>query len=252
GLLMNYLSWQDTMRVFALAIALLGVSAALVIRSSPETLGLQPDGDTAAASTTTISSGMSLGEAASTGRFWWYFGAIFSASIGQFVALVHINPFAQQIGIMPSQANLLIGLIGIGNVAGRLFLGRIGDRIGARRLLLWLTIALAILNGFWLCAQGMVSLSLFALLFGAANGGCISLYPAVAANWFGTRKLGAVLGALYIAVGIAAVGGGSVAGLLFDHFHDYTVSIALSGFSALFSAMFLVAASKSVPRMVAT
>lgn len=61
------------------------------------------------------------------------FIAIFFGSIGLFLALVHINPYAQQQGLNATQANLLIGLIGMGNIGGRLVLGRIGDRMGARR-----------------------------------------------------------------------------------------------------------------------
>jgi MFS family permease len=247
GLLMQYLTWQDTMRIFAVAIAIAGLSAALVLHSKPQAIGLLPDGDTTLPPETDAVDGILLFDALSTARFWWYFGAIFLGSVGLFVGLVHINPFAQGIGATPLEANLLIGLIGVGNVGGRLFLGGVGDRLGARRLLLWLTISLAALNGLWLAAQGMASLSVFALLFGAANGGCISLYPAVAASWFGTRNLGAILGALYIAVGIAAIGGGSVAGLLYDHFHDYTVTIALSGLCALCSAAFLALATWSSP-----
>ena len=52
-------------------------------------------------------------------RFWWLFSAIFFGSIGLFLALVHINPYAQQQGLDVTQANLLIGLIGVGNIGGR-------------------------------------------------------------------------------------------------------------------------------------
>jgi MFS family permease len=86
-------------------------------------------------------------------------------------------------------------------------------------------------------ARGFVALAGFALVFGAANGGCIALYPAVAATWFGTRNLGAILGALYVAVGIAAVAGGSLAGWLFDVWGGYTPSILLAGGSAALSAL---------------
>ena len=106
---------------------------------------------------------------------------------------------------------------------------------------------LAVLCFSWIAAQGFLALAIFALLFGAANGGCISLYPAVAAAWFGTKDLGAILGALYIAVGIAAVAGGSVAGLLFDTYQNYTLSIALAAVCALFSALAVLMANRCDP-----
>ncbi|MBN9324852.1 MAG: MFS transporter, partial [Delftia acidovorans] len=175
--------------------------------------------------------------AARQARFWWYFAAIFFGSIGLFLALIHINPLARQQGLPAAQAILLIGLIGVGNVLGRLVLGRLGDRMGPLRFLLVLTASLALLCGLWSMAQGFTALAGFALAFGAVNGGCIALYPAVAATWFGTRSLGAILGALYVSVGIAAVAGGSLAGLLFDLSGSYTSSILLAGGSAVLSAL---------------
>jgi len=246
GLLMRHFSWQATMQIYAAAIALLGLAAAMSLRGRPEDIGLHPDGIAPRAVTTGSPppQGMALGEAVRSGRFRWYFAAIFLGSIGLFLALVHINPQAQQQGLPATQANLLIGLIGVGNILGRLLLGPLGDRIGALRFLLLLTLSLAALCGLWAAAHGFAALAVFALLFGAANGGCIALYPAVAAGWFGTKNLGAILGALYVAVGIAAVAGGSVAGLLFDLSGSYTLSIVLAGACALLSAAAVLQAGR--------
>ncbi|APE49032.1 MFS transporter [Delftia sp. HK171] len=242
GALMEHLSWQLTMQVYAAAIALAGLAAAAALRSRPEELGLHPDGiqpggAKAAGQTGQGVVGVGLGQAVRQARFWWYFAAIFFGSIGLFLALIHINPLARQQGLPAAQANLLIGLIGVGNVLGRLVLGRLGDRMGPLRFLMLLTASLALLCGLWSMAQGFTALAGFALAFGAVNGGCIALYPAVAATWFGTRSLGAILGALYVSVGIAAVAGGSLAGLLFDLSGSYTSSILLAGGSAVLSAL---------------
>lgn len=250
GWLMRHLSWQATMQVYAAVIALVGLAAAFSLRGRPEELGLHPDGIAMASQAgARTQQGLSLVEASRQARFWWYFAAIFFGSIGIFLALVHINPYARQQGLSVTQANLLIGLIGVGNILGRLGLGRLGDRLGTLRFLVVLTVGLAVLCGLWGLAQGFVALAVFAVLFGAANGGCIALYPAVAATWFGTRHLGAILGALYIAVGIAAVAGGSVAGLLFDLYGSYTLSIVLAGACALLSAAAVLQAGRAARRM---
>ena len=44
GLLMQHLSWESTLRIFALVIALVGLPMALLVRRSPQALGLLPDG----------------------------------------------------------------------------------------------------------------------------------------------------------------------------------------------------------------
>lgn len=261
GALLTILPFETTLRIFAAVILVLGLVAALRIHGAPEALGLQPDGDPPPANPTTagreitgrdarsVTAGLSLAQAAQTARFHWYFAAILFGSVGLFLALVHINPYAQALGLTDSRANLLIGLIGIGNIGGRLFLGRLGDRIGPLRLLVLLTFSLALLNGLWLAAGGFAVLAVFAIAFGAANGGCIALYPAVAAGWFGTRHLGAILGTLYLAVGIAAIAGGSLAGLLFDLTRSYAASILSSGACALLSVACMTLADRRQPVM---
>lgn len=141
GGLMRHLSWQSTLQVYAVAIAVLGLAAAFILRGRPEDVGEYPDGlrpvEVTSMQRPGFSGSVTLREAAGRAQFWWFFIAIFFGSIGLFLALVHINPYAQQQGLHVTQANLLIGLIGVGNIGGRLVLGRIGDRLGARRF--WLS-----------------------------------------------------------------------------------------------------------------
>lgn len=252
GLLMQHLSWQSTMQIYAVVIAILGLAATAYLRGKPEDLGQYADGIpppnnpvSPAATPTASRPHYTLRNAIHQPRFWWFFLVIFFGSIGLFLALVHISPYAQQQGLAPTQAHLLIGLIGVGNIGGRLVLGRMADRMGAQRFLILLTLSLVVLCGLWSMAHSFMVLALFTLLFGAANGGCIALYPAVASSWFGTANLGAILGALYIAVGIAAVAGGSIAGLLYDLHHSYTLSIALAGIAALLSALCILLAARA-------
>lgn len=249
GALLQHLDWRGTLQCFALGIAVLGLGAAWLLVGQPADVGLRPDGDavprTPAHAATSL--GMTRAQALGSARFWWFFASIFLASIGLFVALVHISPQARALGIAPARSPVLIGLIGVGNVLGRLVLGSLGDRLGPRRLLLWLTVALALASGLWLQAGAFWSLAAFALLFGAANGGCIALYPAVAADWFGTRHLGAILGALYVSVGLAALLGASAAGWLFDQTQSYALPILASGLAALAAAGCLVLAQRSAP-----
>ncbi|CAI0714821.1 MFS transporter [Serratia ficaria] len=252
GVLMQHLSWQSTMQIYAGAIALLGLAAAACLQGQPEDVGQYPDGirpvEIAYEQARPLNNSVTLREAIRRAQFWWFFTAIFFGSIGLFLALVHINPYAQQQGLDVTQANLLIGLIGVGNIGGRLVLGRIGDRMGAQRFLIVVTISLAVLCGLWGMAHSFTALVVFALLFGAANGGCIALYPAVVSTWFGTRNLGAILGALYVAVGLAAVAGGSVAGLLYDLYQSYMLSIVLAGVSALLSVAGIILAARFAPQ----
>ena len=148
------------------------------------------------------------------------------ASFCTFLPYVHIVPAARDMGLSLKSRTLLIGLIGIGNIFGRFVLAGLGDRIGALRLLAILTFAVAGSFVPWAMANGMVMLALFAVLFGMSYGGCVGLYPAVAADLFGTRHIGAMLGYLYTAVGVAALLG-PVTGFVFDRTGSYLGPILL-------------------------
>lgn len=237
GILLQHLSWRSTMQCFAVVISILGLGTAAMLVGKPAQVGQHPDGDMqplATAITEMVST--SLRQALTSSVFWWYFAAIFLTLIGLFTALVHLNPYAQTAGVLATQGPVLVGLIGVGNVMGRLLLGGLGDRIGSLRLLQALTLTLAALPILWWRANGFWSLALFAILFGTAHGGCISLYPTVDVIWFGTRYLGTALGALYVRVGFAALLGASVSACVFDYSQSYSMPILGSGFAALLAA----------------
>jgi len=93
--------------------------------------------------------------------------------------------------------------------------------------------------GVWATARSMAVLALFALAFGMSYGGCVGLYPAVAADLFGGEQIGAMLGYLYTAVGIAALIGPLLAGLIYDRTGSYLVPIGASALAAI-GATFLL------------
>lgn len=244
GWLLEQQNWQIAMQWFALAILLLGLPAALSMVGQPSQLGLSCDGDPHPAKAAAQAQGMELSQAPRSSSFWWLFLAILLASVSLFAALVHIAPMAQGLDIDAASSQWLIALIGAGNVLGRPLLGGLGDRLGALRLLMGLSIFLALLHLLWWQAHGWAALAAFSLLFGAAHGGCIALFPVLAAQWFGTLRLGAILGILYISVGLAAVAGASASGWVFDQTGGYTQAIQVSAALALLAVAALALAAR--------
>jgi MFS family permease len=150
------------------------------------------------------------------------------ASFCTFIPLVHIVPAARDMGLSTGSGAVLIALIGVGNIFGRFVLAGLGDRMGRLRLLAILTFAVAGCFVLWCLATGFVTLAVFAVLFGMSYGGCVGLYPAVAADLFGTRRIGAMLGYLYTAVGVAALIGPPATGFIFDRTGSYRGPIVAS------------------------
>jgi MFS family permease len=77
----------------------------------------------------------------------------------------------------------------------------------------------------WSQSSGRPALVAFALLFGAFYGGFVAIAPSLAADYFGTKALGAIIGMLYSGVGIGALFGSPVMGYAYDFFGSYTGAI---------------------------
>ncbi|MBY5470573.1 MFS transporter (plasmid) [Rhizobium leguminosarum] len=229
GRLVPGLGWRGCFISLAVVIAVIGLPAAMLVRKRPDANSpSEPRSDSPPGPFTVWRDS----------RFRLFFSMLVLASFCTFIPYVHIVPAAHDIGLSLESGTILIALIGIGNIFGRFVLAGLGDRIGSLRLLAILTFAVACTFLLWSVANGMVMLVLFALLFGMSYGGCVGLYPAVAADLFGTRHIGTILGYLYTAVGIAALLGPTMAGLVFDKTGSYLGPILFSMVAAL-AASFL-------------
>ena len=154
-------------------------------------------------------------------------------SFGLFVPFVFIAPFAEEQGSTGFAAALLVGLIGGSSVIGRLAIGGIASRYGTTRLYRGCFLVMALSQLIWLLGGGQYGLLVvFALVFGAGYGGFIALSPAVAADRFGLKGLGGLLGTLYSAAGIGSLGGPPLAGWIIDA-SGYQAAIAFAAAAAL-------------------
>lgn len=97
----------------------------------------------------------------------------------------------------------LLGLIGIGTIAGRFVVAAVSDAIGRRASFLACCAGMALSMLVWAVADRAGVLRGFALAFGALQGGFVALLPAFVVDAFGTRAAGARLGMLYTSRGLA-------------------------------------------------
>ncbi|HEY9213247.1 MAG TPA: MFS transporter [Ancylobacter sp.] len=218
------LGWRGCFLVLASIIAAIGLPAAMFVRK-------RQDAETPSGSR--LSDYPSPVSAWRNGRFRLFYAMLILASFCTFIPYVHIVPAARDMGLSLESGTMLIGLIGIGNIFGRFVLAGLGDRIGSLRLLAFLTFAVSGSFILWALAGGMVMLAVFAIVFGMSYGGCVGLYPAVASDLFGTRHIGAMLGYLYTAVGVAALLGPTLTGFIFDSTGSYLGPIVFSAAAAV-------------------
>jgi MFS family permease len=229
GQLLPYVGWRGCLIGIAIVIAVTGLPAAFLLRKREEGHP-KPQSDGSASPPPTPRA------AWATRKFPLYYVAMALASVSTFIPYVHIVPSARDLGVSLPASTALIGIIGVGNIFGRFVLAGLGDRIGRIRLLAGLTLAVAGSFVLWATATGFVQLAIFAGLFGMSYGGTVGLYPAVAADLFGTRHIGAMIGYLYTSVGFAALVGPSLAGWTFDLTGSYQGPIVVSACISIVAA----------------
>jgi OFA family oxalate/formate antiporter-like MFS transporter len=113
-----------------------------------------------------------------------------------------------------SAAAMAVGVLAIFNAGGRILWGRVSDTFGRERtlMLMFILCGLLLLGLDWMRTYPLylLGVSLIALCFG----GYLALYPALAADYFGTRNMGVNYGLLFTAYGTGGLLGPHLAASL--------------------------------------
>jgi MFS family permease len=206
------LGWRETYVVLGLASATVLIGCAFIVKRPPVHVAMAP---------------FKIREAIATPAFKLLYVSSVLSSMGLFTPFVFLPAFARDHGATEVAAATLVGLIGGASVVGRMGLGALADRIGVVRLyqLCYLVVGLSFV--LWLIANSYAVLVVFALVLGVGYGGYVALSPAVLAHFYGTQRLGSVLGALYTSSGVGVLMGPPVAGFIIGH-RGYRWAIAFS------------------------
>ena len=164
------------------------------------------------------------------GALWWVFFINITCGIG---LLSLASPMAQEaIGMTPTAAASLVGIIGIFNGGGRIAWSTISDYLGrAQTYILFFMIEIV---AFYLLAQtnSALTFQILILLIITCYGGGFSCMPAYLADLYGIRQLSTIHGRILTAWGLAGIAGP----MLVSYFHEagYGYTTALECFAALF------------------
>lgn len=177
--------------------------------------------------------GMLANDAMKTWQFsalWWIFFVNITCGIG---LLSLASPMAQEaIGMTPTAAASLVGIIGIFNGGGRIVWSTISDYLG--RAQIYILFFIIEIVAFHLLAQtnSALTFQVLILLIITCYGGGFSCMPAYLADLYGIRQLSTIHGRILTAWGLAGI----VGPMLVSYFHEagYGYTTALECFAALF------------------
>lgn len=160
--------------------------------------------------------------------FWVIYLIHFFAILPLFLIMVHIVPFATDVGIPKVIAASALGLIGGFSILGRIVMGSFSDRIGWKYGLI-ICIGFCGIMVLWLISVRSVwALYVFVVLFGFFYGGKVPILPGLVGSLFGTHSLAEIIGIIATSAGIGGMIGPVLGGYLYDKMGNYTLAFLLA------------------------
>ncbi len=254
--LITQFGWRVATLILGIATLAIPLPLGFLVRSTPEEMGLKPDGETAETKHTssepdyTLASStddtsvdevnLTVREALKTRAFWIYaLSMILRACILSSI-VIHQIPHLTDIGIEYQTASNVLGLMVLMSIPGRFIFGWLGDRF-SKRVLLFISCVLQGIGIFiFINASTLPLLYLFVIVYGLGYGGAIPLTVALRADLFGRKNYATIAGITMTLAMIGTVTAPLFAGYLYDTtqsyslaFYIFIIMIILSGFCFL-------------------
>ncbi|KGP76644.1 hypothetical protein JT05_03685 [Desulfosporosinus sp. Tol-M] len=146
------------------------------------------------------------GEMVKTPQFYLvWVSYLFGAAAGLMI-IGNASPIAQAQGLSLAAATSAVMALSVFNSVGRILWGVVSDKVGRTKTLMVLFVICGLTM---LCLKMLTGTSILIgiCLIGLCFGGFLALYPSLTADYFGTKNLGMNYGSVFMAYGIAGVGG---------------------------------------------
>lgn len=216
GWLMTTYDWRFAMMTIGIGASALLIPAALMIRR-PQAAGA-PGGRTAVGTTDVH---MTATQAFRTPQFITLALAHFACCACHSGPIFHMVTYATVCGIAPMAAVSVYSVAGISGLGGRLALGTLADRIGAKPVLVGGLFVQALAVATYLAVGQLGEFYALSVIFGIAYGGVMPLYAILVREYFGEKIMGTVFGAVSMVASLGMALGPWAGGLVFDAFNSY-------------------------------
>jgi len=135
--------------------------------------------------------------------------------------------FAMDRGMAQGRVAELISLVLVGSIAGRLLMGWLADRWPRKRVMILIYLIVAGTIPLLWAASSPIALRAAAVAFGVGLGGDYMIIPLMAADLFGLKRMGRVMGIVLTADGVAEAVVPMAVATLRDRIGSYAPGFAL-------------------------
>jgi MFS family permease len=210
--------WRTAMLIIGIAAWALLIPAALLVRPPPAPTAATPS---AAARADAPELQWTAARAFRTPQFITLALAHFACCAAHSGPIFHMVTYAMVCGIAPMTAVSIFGVAGLSGLGGRLGLGALADRIGAKPVLVGGLFVQALAIATYLAVGRLGEFYALSVIFGLAYGGVMPLYAVLVREYFGARIMGTVFGAVSAAASLGMALGPWFGGWVFDTFNGY-------------------------------
>jgi MFS family permease len=251
GWLIESFGWRRAFEVVGAAILLVLFPVAIwVTRSTPQELGLNPDGATGPNAEAVVADTASANvRAAVRSPNFWLILAGTTLTIGAIGAVSqHIILFLKDHQFSTAQATRLASSVLLSSLAGRVIVGYFADRYTKKNVMAVFYLVLGLSIPLLFLAPSRVALWGFALVFGFAMGADYMLIPLVTAECFGLAALGKLLALIIMGYSLGQWFAPWLAGRIFDTYHSYDLAWMIMATAGVLGAVAVYAiASRKNP-----
>lgn len=213
-LIANY-DWRTAMLTIGIAALALLIPASLLVRQPPAPSAAAANGVDAPDGQWTVA------QALRTPQFMILAGAHFACCAAHSGPIFHMVSYAVVCGIAPLTAVTVYSLAGFSGLGGRLLLGVLADRLGAKHVLVGGLFVQAMAIATFLAVGRLGEFYALSVVFGLAYGGVMPLYAVLVREYFGVRIMGSMFGAVSAFASLGMALGPLAGGWVFDTFSAY-------------------------------
>lgn len=208
--------WRTSMQIVALVVAAIMIPVSLLVRRAPALQNAPTVAPGEAAP-----SEMSLAQALRSPQFITLVLTNFFCCATHSGPIIHTVSYAISCGIPMIAAVTIYSVEGLAGMGGRIAFGLLGDRFGAKRVLVFGLLAQAFGALGYVFVRELAAFYAIAALFGFLYAGTMPLYAVLVRENFPLRMMGTVIGGAAMAGSLGMATGPLAGGLIYDTFASY-------------------------------
>jgi MFS family permease len=233
--------WRTSMQILAVVVAAIMIPVSLLVRRPPAL-------DAPAAPTSgEAPPNISLTEALRSPQFIILLATNFFCCATHSGPIIHTVSYAVSCGIPMIAAVTIYSVEGLAGMGGRLAFGLLGDRFGAKRVLVTGLLLQAFGALGYVFAQDLAAFYAAGALFGFIYAGTMPLYSVLVRENFPIKMLGTVIGGLSMAGSLGMATGPIAGGLIYDTFGSYA-GLYVGSWAVGLGAFFIILTFRPFPK----